>query len=313
MYKKILAIITLSVGVSIAAAQGLRDVKINEILVKNQSSFTDDHSEHTSWIELFNSGYTSGNVGGTSLRFIQGKDTTVYRIPKTDVRTQIAPQGYLLFFASGSSNKGTFHTNFSLNVTDSAHWESLVGLNDRLELLDQGGNMVDFIEYDVNTQIPDVSYGRIFDFEGDSMKIEVLESVTPMQSNEVHERIPKSELFRIEDPAGIAMAIIAMSVVFMALFLLYIIFKFVGNVMQKQAAAKKAKAAAPAAQDTKTKITKNEEMNGEELAAISLALFRYYEELHDLESEIITINRVARAYSPWNSKIHTLTKNPRSK
>lgn len=52
-------------------------------------------------------------------------------------------------------------------------------------------------------------------------------------------------------------------------------------------------------------------ISDEELAAaITTALKLYKSDLHDRESETLTINRITRAYSPWNSKIHGLTQLP---
>lgn len=51
-------------------------------------------------------------------------------------------------------------------------------------------------------------------------------------------------------------------------------------------------------------------MNDELAAAIITALKLYKSVIHDRESEMITINRIARTYSPWNSKIHGLTSMP---
>ena len=48
-------------------------------------------------------------------------------------------------------------------------------------------------------------------------------------------------------------------------------------------------------------------------AAIITALKLYKSALHDQESEMLTINRITRAYSPWNSKIHGLTQLPEKK
>ena len=48
-------------------------------------------------------------------------------------------------------------------------------------------------------------------------------------------------------------------------------------------------------------------------AAIITALKLYKSNLHDQESEMITIHRIARAYSPWSSKIHGLTQLPERK
>lgn len=48
----------------------------------------------------------------------------------------------------------------------------------------------------------------------------------------------------------------------------------------------------------------------EEVAAIAVALKMYKSALHDQESTLVTIQRMNRAYSPWNSKIHGLTPLP---
>lgn len=293
------------------SAQGLKDVKINEVLVKNTDSYADDHANHVGWIELFNSGYSQVDVGGAFLKFVQGDKVVSYRIPKTDVRTKIAPQGYLIFFADGSSNKGTFHTNFRLDETDSTALEQLVGINDTIFLMDQSGkNAVDFVAYDVNVQVPNVSIGSHLSEDESEVIFGSLASVTPMQSNDTKERIPASELFRQQDQTGIVMAITAMSVVFITLVLLAVLFTLLGRYMHKVAAAKKAASEAPtkkaAVHVSENKNVTLGDINGEEIAAIAVALRRYSDDMHDIESEIITINRVARAYSPWSSKIYGL-------
>ena len=53
--------------------------------------------------------------------------------------------------------------------------------------------------------------------------------------------------------------------------------------------------------------------DAEIVAAIAVALKMYKSDLHDRESEMLTINRITRAYSPWNSKIHGLTQIPEKK
>ena len=53
--------------------------------------------------------------------------------------------------------------------------------------------------------------------------------------------------------------------------------------------------------------------NDELAAAIITALKLYKSVIHDRESEMLTINRIARTYSPWNSKIHGLTSMPEHK
>ncbi len=41
-------------------------------------------------------------------------------------------------------------------------------------------------------------------------------------------------------------------------------------------------------------------------AAISLALHLYLNDQHDVESNVITIKRIQKRYSPWSSKIYSM-------
>lgn len=281
-------------------AQGLKDIRINEVLVDNRTSYVDDHGNHVGWIELHNTGYSNVNIGGAYLTVRRGDAARTYRIPKNDTRTIIAPQGYAIFFADSSSNRGTFHTNFVLDETG------------YLAVLDQGGNPVDSIVYDVNAQLPDVSIGWMAD-GGRGESFGALPGITPMQANEIEEKMPASERFRIRDPHGAVMAITAMSVVFSALLLFFLIFKNLGRVMIWATLRKEKKAVAAMPEAVKTVVKPEAELIGEEIAAIAIALRRYEEDMHDIESHVLTINRVARAYSPWSSKIYGIDNRPNRK
>ncbi len=48
-----------------------------------------------------------------------------------------------------------------------------------------------------------------------------------------------------------------------------------------------------------------------DVVAISMALHLFYDEVHDTESNVITIKRIERRYSPWSSKIYGVTNNLR--
>lgn len=114
-----------------------------------------------------------------------------------------------------------------------------------------------------------------------------------------------SDFFMKIDPFGIGMTVIGYSVVFMALLLLYIIFYNLSKAMTlnvKRLLKKEGKS------DEASKV---EEISGEVNAAIAYAIYLYYNELHDQENPIITINRVSKAYTPWSSKIYGLRQNPR--
>lgn len=50
-------------------------------------------------------------------------------------------------------------------------------------------------------------------------------------------------------------------------------------------------------------------IEGNVTAAISLAIHLYFNELHDEESNIVTIKKVRKAYSPWSSKIYSVNQN----
>jgi hypothetical protein len=51
--------------------------------------------------------------------------------------------------------------------------------------------------------------------------------------------------------------------------------------------------------------------SGDILAAIAMALHEYQDNVHDVEDTVLTIDKVKRNYSPWSSKIYTLTETPR--
>ncbi len=115
-----------------------------------------------------------------------------------------------------------------------------------------------------------------------------------------------SKKFLEIDPWGIGMTFVGMAVVFLSLLLLYMLFYNITKTLNyriKLAQKKKGKTA-----ETKEVQT---ELSGEVNAAISMALHLYMNEMHDRESAILTISKVARTYSPWSSKIYGLRQYPR--
>ena len=136
--------------------------------------------------------------------------------------------------------------------------------------------------------------------------------VTQSTNKQTIESNPKMENFEQHDPAGIGMAISAMSVVFTGLILLYLCFKFVGKM-----AVKLRKRNAMKAHNITDKQEAKEkglgEAPGEVIAAITMALHEAQGADHDVEETILTISRVKRSYSPWSSKIYTLRETPHKK
>ena len=108
-------------------------------------------------------------------------------------------------------------------------------------------------------------------------------------------------------PEMLLMALAGFLLVFVVLVLLIYIMKAMGWIFTRD---RKPKAVAT----TTAEPALDHAISDEELtAAIITALKLYKSNLHDQESEMLTISRITRAYSPWNSKIHGLTQVPEKK
>ena len=105
---------------------------------------------------------------------------------------------------------------------------------------------------------------------------------------------------------------IGFGIVFLVLVLLIYIMRGMGWAFTRQKKAEKvAKAAAAGVAVVEDD---HEAISDQEIAAaIMTALKLYKSNLHDQESEMLTIHRITRAYSPWSSKIHGLTQLPERK
>ncbi len=91
-------------------------------------------------------------------------------------------------------------------------------------------------------------------------------------------------------------------VVFTALTLLVIAFLITGKLSKHSIKLRKKKSG------QQTDIEEHDkDLSGEEIAAISMALHLFLSEVHDEESNVITIKRIERRYSPWSSKIYGMT------
>lgn len=287
------------VGANTLSAQGIHNVKINEILVVNQNNYVDDYGNHESWIELMNTGYENVNIGGCYLGVVLKDGSEVkYYIPSRDNRMKLSPLSYVVFFCEGTDTKGAFHTSFTL---DNA--EKIIFYNAN------GRDVVDEMVITAEARTPDVSYGRYTNAEGETV-IGVLSSTTPNASNENTIVTPRHEVFRQRDKSGVVMTLTAMSVVFSALLLIFFVLKAFTYVMNNDFGKKKKVAVATAAAPAAKKATME---NEEVVAAIATALDFYRRDLHDREDMVITIQHVGRRYSPWSSKIHGLTALPNKK
>jgi len=107
------------------------------------------------------------------------------------------------------------------------------------------------------------------------------------------------------DPYGVGLAVISISIVFIVLISLYLIFKAIGNGFQRDFTSEKKK---PTSENVKANLQDKDLPSGEVCAAIAMALYYYNSENHDYEHTILTIKKNINNYSPWNSKIYGLRK-----
>ncbi len=115
----------------------------------------------------------------------------------------------------------------------------------------------------------------------------------------------KVKHFQENDPWGIGMTLTAMSVVFVGLLLLFVIFKQVGKTAVSISRRKAVKASGGDRSSGSGEL-----VSGAVVAAISAALYEMNEDVHDWENTVLTIQKVTRNYSPWSSKIYELRETP---
>ena len=282
-------------------AQRATSLKINEVLVTNEQNYQDDYGLHNAWIEIFNTSFATVNIEGCYLT--NDKDNpTKYPIPKGDILTQIKPRQHTLFWADGMPNRGTFHVNFTLDPNK----ENYIALYDS-----NGKTLIDEVTIPAGI-LADQSYAR----QEDGSANWVIKGggehsyVTPSTNNMTQDKNEKIENFKKHDEDGFGMAIIAMSVVFIGLILLYVSFKIVGNIAVKLG-KKNAMKAIGITDKAEAKEKNLGSHSGEEAAPIAMALHEFMNDAHDVEDMILTINKVKRTYSPWSSKIYTLRQTPK--
>jgi Na+-transporting methylmalonyl-CoA/oxaloacetate decarboxylase gamma subunit len=299
--------------------QSVRDLRFNEILINNTDNFDDEYGRHVPWVEIFNTAYNSVNLAGCYLTddttgFAAGKKKGGvepehwYRIPKTDIKTNMAQRTYIVFYLDAQPLYGTFHVNFDPR-TSKTNYIALISAD--------GKDLIDLMYYPKEDLMDTtLSYGLTEDGNAvkDGGEAGFLDHYTPGSSNETLDKVSKQERLKRDDPYGIGLAIISMSVVFTALILIFAMLKLFGysskKLAQRNSAKKETSAAAPATAAVADLKENDEQMTGEEAAAIATALHLHFNSMHDEESEVITINMPSKHYSPWAQKELTMKRTP---
>ena len=59
--------LAVTLSVFTLSAQSQSDMRLNELLIHNETNFEDDFGFHNGWFELFNTSYGTVNIGGCFL------------------------------------------------------------------------------------------------------------------------------------------------------------------------------------------------------------------------------------------------------
>lgn len=96
------------------------------------------------------------------------------------------------------------------------------------------------------------------------------------------------------------LVILGQVIVFISLSIIYLIFKYLIPYLLKFRFRQFARNHGRNVEEMHTEVPANAN------AAIAMAIYLYNNEFHDEESNVITINKVSRTYSPWSSKLHNM-------
>jgi len=296
--------------------QGAKNIRINEVLTNNTASIEDEFGQREAWIELENTSFTTYNVRGmyfTTDRSVLNPQMSVPErikrmsvIPSGDSRTQIGGRQHLVFFCNSNPAQGKLHLSLQ------------VPLSEPLWIGFYNGNATELID---SVSIPalaaDQSYARQ---NAQTWAVKSAENVTPGIENFIKTDETKDAYLKREDPYGFGITLLAMGIVFFCLAILFLFFWIFGLIMRNLETAKKVVNAQPIKPITKTvevthdlaHATGNILQDGLKtkgidkevyIAVISMALKQYQDDVHDVESGVITIKSKETGWSDESSQM----------
>ena len=298
MRKRILLILALlAVSFTSLRAQNVIDLIIAEALaVPDSTGIVDDYGRQGGWIEIFNTSQGTVNIAGC---FLTDDRSNLKKsiIPKGDLRTKIGPRQTTLFYASGNGDDGTFYTNFKVRPGSTVYLVS----ND-------GRTVIDSLIMPVPT--PTVPSPGIFNGDLNAAS--------------------KAEAMKEKDPHGGILSLVAVTVVFSALAILWFLFWLFFDRPAKKAAEAKNQPPKPKKEKKGKKaglaevpagaptdeiaaviaLAMDMEQGGDDYAAIAMAMHLYFSDaVHDNESFVLTMR--PKEGSAWNDKKQIFRKLPR--
>ncbi|MDE7437859.1 MAG: OadG family protein [Muribaculaceae bacterium] len=168
---------------------------------------------------------------------------------------------------------------------------------------------VAMLQTEPQTEYTEVSTeGDQTNVEGDWVDSKEVDTVQMSEMSRKALQAEKAKNAAENDKFGGAITIIAMCIVVGALVVLSILFLCFGKISTAVMSNKKRQAHGVTSE---TSEDHHEELDsGETIAAIGMALAEHFGQGHDMEDTILTIKRMRKAYSPWNSKIYNMRQTP---
>lgn len=296
--------------------QGAKNIVINEVLTNNTASIQDEFGEHQAWIELENVSFTTYNIRGmylTTDRSVLDPDMSVPErikrmsiIPSGDERTSVGGRQHIVFFGNSNPAQGKLHLSLNVPMSEPV-WVALYN-----------GNAVELID---SVTVPALNADESYARQGDKWVVKSAKNVTPGIENFIKTDESKDAKLKREDPHGFGITLLAMGIVFTCLAVLFVFFTLFGLLMRHLETAKKVANQHPIKPITKT-VEKTAEIGHKTgvimqdglkskgidkevyIAVIGMALKQYEDDVHDVESGIITIKQKT---SSWNDEFLQMT------
>ena len=303
-------------GASMTHAQVEQSIKINEVMTSNTSNLQDEYGQREAWIEIANVSFTTYNVRGmfiTTDRSVLDPQMSVPErmkrmsaIPSGEPRTALSGRQHLILFCNSLPSKGSMHLSVPIDPSKPT-W---VGL--------YSGNATQLIDSVTVPVIADnLSYARHKDGSANWV-VKSAEQVTPGISNMTDIVETKTAKLKREDPYGFGITVLAMGIVFFCLALLFVFFTLFGffmkhrsavaNIQPVKAGVKTVEKTMEVASKTSTILQDGLKTKGIDkevyMAVIAMALKEYQDNVHDVESDVITIKP---KNTDWNMELPLMT------
>lgn len=296
--------------------QGAKNIVINEVMTNNTQSIQDEYGVHEAWIELENTSFSTYNLRGmylTTDRSVLDKSMSVPDrikrmniIPNGEVRTSLGGKQHIVFFCNSQPVQGKLHLSLAVPLSQPV-WVALYN-----------GNATELID---SVTVPALAANQSYARVGGRWAVKAADAVTPGTENFIATSETKVARLKRDDPYGLGITILAMGIVFTCLAVLFVFFSLFGLVMRHLETARKVANQQPIKPITKTVETaaeighrtnvilqdglKTKGIDKEVyMAVIGMALKQYEDDVHDVESGVITIKPKS---STWNDEFLQMT------